>query len=334
MSKYKIKDITDISKINRNKVRITLLNFANANKIVKICGIKDLETYKFTIPLNYVHTEGIIKGVPTYLQIEDLPQHIQSDIPIQKIERLTYWNKDQQLALPSNSLKITFRSFKIPTSIKVHYINHQVSLFVQRPLLCNTCLSYGHTKKWCKKEETLCRICAKNSHEGNCTPTCKHCPPPNNTHTTAHATCETYKYQQQVKTIMTHKKITYNEAKINLKNFNPTPAAADINNYKRTYAQILQESNGNSTIQQTSNITNNNKQTTSNQANTAETTSPKSNEKAENFIKQVLQIVDTCKNEEKTPGKIDYAIIHLMAATEKYLQKTNIEIRNTQSNEQ
>lgn len=50
-------------------------------------------------------------------------------------------------------------------------------------------------------------------------------------------------------------------------------------------------------------------------------TSNENNKKAENLIEQILEIFNKCKNDVKAPGKIDYAIIHQMAATEKYLGK-------------
>ena len=65
---------------------------------------------------------------------------------------------------------MTFREEKVPQSLYIpgERQDTKVYRYKSKPLLCNNCQSYGHTRMWCKGS-TICRNCAENGHEvGQC----------------------------------------------------------------------------------------------------------------------------------------------------------------------
>lgn len=225
LMKFKAKDIIDVNKITKDKVRIHTKTFTAANTIIKLSTFSAFDKYKFYVPNNFVFTDGIVRDIPLYYDETQLKDMIDCKVPIVNITRLTFWNHTLKIAQPSNSIKITFRSSTIPDNVSIMWLLRKVDLFVPKPLFCQQCLSYGHFKKYCPtdKDLFLCRVCAKPIHNEDivCKKTCKHCKTENN-HLTADRNCPAFKYQCDIKKIQQ----------------NPTPAASSLT-YKKSYADIV-----------------------------------------------------------------------------------------------
>lgn len=239
---FKVKDVASVTKIGKDKVRIQTKTYTAANSIIKLSAFSALKNYKIHIPNNFIHTDGIVRNIPQYYTVDKLRELINSPTPIVNIERLNFWNHTSQIAEPSTTIKITFRSSTIPQNISCMWLLRKVFLFVPKPLFCQNCLSYGHYKKFCKvpEENSLCRKCALPKHPDNtnCNPNCKQC---KEAHITGNVkACKIYKQQQDIKKIMTEKKITYQEAKIQKIMENPTPAMA-THGFKKTFTQIVSD---------------------------------------------------------------------------------------------
>lgn len=236
---FKVKDIINVNKISKHKVRILTKSYTAANTIIKLGKFSAFKNYKLYLPNNFVFTDGIVRDIPLYYDEQQLLEIINCKVPIVSITRLNFWNRNTQVAQPSTSLKITFRAATVPDNIQFMWLLRKVDLFVQKPLFCQLCLKYGHFKKYCNPTDNpkLCRVCAKPAHntEIACTPNCKHC---KDTHLTANKNCPAFKYQSDIKRVMAIKKITYKEAKELKARENPTPAAS-INNYKKSYADMV-----------------------------------------------------------------------------------------------
>lgn len=266
LKKLNVKGINKINKISNNKLRINFKDYPSANKLLKlkIDDFHDIKEYQIYLPMNYVSTYGIIRNIPKFISLEDIRDNIVSQIPITAIERLNYWNRDLKELQPGTSIKINFRSNNIPEEVKLFYVVNKVELFVTRPLLCQNCLNYGHTKKFCKAEE-LCKICTSKKHNEDiiCKLTCKQCKTNTNfEHRTADYRCPEYKNQQDIKKTMTEKKLTFREAKDHLRKvqgpkhfINPTIMTGP------TYAEIIKQP----TNTETNNKTKSNEQNTNNQ---------------------------------------------------------------------
>lgn len=236
---FKMKDIANVNKITKDKVRILTKSYTAANSIIKLGNFSALKKYKLFIPNNFVFTDGIVRDIPLHYEEDHLMDIIKCKVPIVSITRLNFWNREAQVSQPSKSLKITFRSAVVPDNISFMWLLRKVDIFVPKPLFCQLCLKYGHFKKYCNPTNNppLCRVCAKPAHnsDATCSPNCKQC---KDTHLTADRNCPAFKYQSDIKRVMAIKKVTYNEAKEIKAKENPTPAASN-NSYRKMYADIV-----------------------------------------------------------------------------------------------
>lgn len=112
-----IEKIDSIQKISKNKARVTLNDWKNADKLIKLNSYDIMKNYDFIIPSAYVHSEGIIRDIPVYLSNEEIRKNVRSSAVITDVYRLNYWNFATKQSLPSNTVKITFRAAKVPEEI-------------------------------------------------------------------------------------------------------------------------------------------------------------------------------------------------------------------------
>lgn len=284
---FKMQNILNLDKISKEKVRIHVKDYHNANKIIKLSAFDRFKDMKMYIPKNYVYIDGIIKGIPTSISDEEINDEISSKVPIERIERLDFWDQKTKSLQKSTTIKLTFRSSNVPDQVYLYLVPNRVELYIQKPLFCQVCLSYGHTKKYCHTETPLCRICTKPIHDQTmeCQPTCKDCTvafPNNKDHLTAAFICPTYKFQREVKRTMIIKKVTFKEAHTELQKLNPTP-----NRYYRppppthtpTPQQLLDTANKNISY---SDVLNKNK------------TSTCKPDRHKIFILKLINIINTC----------------------------------------
>lgn len=73
IQKFKIEKVLSIKKLSKNKASITLSDWKNANKLIKLDGYEAMSKYELVIPSSYVHSEGIVRGIPTYLTNDEIP---------------------------------------------------------------------------------------------------------------------------------------------------------------------------------------------------------------------------------------------------------------------
>lgn len=234
-------NLCNLVKIAKNKVRIQAQNFSAANKLIAHQSLVGLTNYKVYLPKHYVVTAGVVRNIPAKYSVVEIKRNITSNFEIDEVERLNKWDNDQQKPIPSESIKITFRSTCVPDQIYIAYCPVKVDLYVQRPLFCKTCLSYGHLIKFCRSNTPLCGNCTQPKHDDkiSCKPKCKFCPEPlNSEHRTSSVNCPTFKFQYAIKRIMALKKNTFWEAKDELLKLNP-PAVKQQQIQDLSFSEIL-----------------------------------------------------------------------------------------------
>lgn len=91
--------------------------------------------------------------------LEDLQEQGVCDVELMK-------RKKDGVLIPTNSYILTFKSTGIPESVKVGYLVLGVRLFIPRPMRCYRCQYYGHTSKFCIKEE-VCSNCCEIGHKSD-----------------------------------------------------------------------------------------------------------------------------------------------------------------------
>lgn len=99
LTKANIHGIVGINKINKKNVKIQTVDGNSANKILK-CN-KFETNYKVFIPDFYIKSTGVIRGIPTDMDINDMKNYSKchrgnEQIIVDNFERIQRWNKDEK----------------------------------------------------------------------------------------------------------------------------------------------------------------------------------------------------------------------------------------------
>ena len=95
------------------------------------------------------------------------PDEIKRNVPnIVEVHRIV--SKRDGKEIKTNTLILTFNLPKIPSPLKICYLNVPVTEYVPNPMRCYKCQTFGHTSNKCKKSE----ICARCSETGHYDKTC------------------------------------------------------------------------------------------------------------------------------------------------------------------
>ncbi|GFY35358.1 uncharacterized protein TNCV_797071 [Trichonephila clavipes] len=132
---------------------------------------------------------------------------------------------------------------KLPTSIKVGYLNCKIRPYVPNTLRCFKCQRFGHSQTACRGQLT-CSRCASVGHgSSDCSLElkCVNCSHP---HSTDSKLCPKWKTEKEIQTFKTNKNISYLEAR---KLIDPQPS--------KTYAQVAKSITVNNSSQTDENIT-------------------------------------------------------------------------------
>lgn len=242
LKKENFASIKEIKKTNKNRLKVTLTDKKEANKIITSPHFSRILAIKSFIPKSFIISVGLVKDVPTNLSIDELLDccRVQGDIVINKMERLNFYDKINKCYKPSTSIKIEFRSSTLPTEMILFYVRKQIEHFIPKPTLCRKCLRYGHVDKICRSSVRACNNCCMEvDHvfspscmcmhcQRGCVALCKYCKC--NEHNTFTALCPFMKKQYEIKKTMIIKNVEFNEAKILVEQH--------VDNKTKTYADV------------------------------------------------------------------------------------------------
>ena len=152
------------------------------------------------------------------------PEEVKRNIPnIVDIHRIVS-NRDGK-EIKTNTLILTFNLPKIPSSLKICYLNVPVTEYVPNPIRCYKCQTFGHTSNKCKKSE----ICARCSETGHYDKTCNKafkCINCKENHAAYSKKCPIYKKEYDIPNIRVKKTVSFFEAR---KLYNQTHGQKDMN---------------------------------------------------------------------------------------------------------
>ncbi|GFW28621.1 uncharacterized protein TNCV_2317691 [Trichonephila clavipes] len=133
-----------------------------------------------------------------------------SDQGVIQVRRITI--KKDNSVIPTKHLILTFNRPKLPTTIKVGYLNCKIRPYIPNPLRCFRCQRFGHSQTSCRGQLT-CSRCASAGHSStDCTlePKCINC---SQSHPSNSKLCPKWKLEKQIQEIRTNNNISYIEAK-------------------------------------------------------------------------------------------------------------------------
>lgn len=76
--------------------------------------------------------------------------------------------------IPSNTIKLTFAGQVLPTQIIIEGLRVRVRPFHMKPMFCETCQTFGHTLKYCRRKP-FCSECHEEHLTSDCTKAKERC---------------------------------------------------------------------------------------------------------------------------------------------------------------
>ncbi|GFY19989.1 uncharacterized protein TNCV_2146821 [Trichonephila clavipes] len=144
---------------------------------------------------------------------------------------------------PTKYIILTFNNPNLPATAKAGYLNCKIRPYIQNPLRCFKCQSFGHAQTSCRGQLT-CSRCATVGHPStDCTlePKCVNC---SQSQPSDSKLCSKWKTEKEIQIIKTNRNITYLEAR---KLIAPQ--------LSQSYAQVTKLSTATSTTQTDETIT-------------------------------------------------------------------------------
>lgn len=200
--------VESIKSVTRNKIKIKCETFESANKLIKSAAKLGVKIY---IPESHLYSTGVISYIPLDVNEQELMANLQGP-KIQKVERITRWNREKQTTEPTGAVRITFRQYMLPDVVHLYRVCFRVKHYIPKPLFCKLCKSFGHTKNHCRNP-TTCQKCFKVHTHPECLEPqqkCRYCL--NANHFTGSRECKETIIQNEIKKIMTIQRKTYKEA--------------------------------------------------------------------------------------------------------------------------
>lgn len=204
--------VTEIKNAGRKKVLVYTNTFTAANRLVQN-NVVGSYGYKAYIAKHLVSVTGVIAGIPTDLSDEEIMQDLHSLVPVMEVYRFHRFVNNAKI--PSTRVSVTFRASKLPELVKLFSCSIKVEPFYRKAFLCLNCLRYNHKAVNCRSSRR-CHGCgerheSEEDYKGCSKPhRCIYC---KKNHSTTDENCPERQRQNNIKSVMAHKALTFFEAK-------------------------------------------------------------------------------------------------------------------------
>lgn len=204
-----------IKKIGRNRVKITLSSFKDANKLLK-APLWLENDYVCFIPSFVIFRQGVIRNVDCSLSEDEIKEDIIASQQVLQVKRIYKRDKnDVNVKKTLPVIIVAFRGQFLPSEVKILGVICRVEPYIQRVLQCYHCLRYGHISSLCKSSEPRCENCGRvhDSSKEKCNNplSCVHCK--GNHKSTDSKVCPEFKVQMIIKEYMSKNNVSYSEAR-------------------------------------------------------------------------------------------------------------------------
>nr|XP_042911346.1 uncharacterized protein LOC122272151 [Parasteatoda tepidariorum] len=139
--------------------------------------------------------------------------------------------------IPTKHLILTFASAKLPTAIKMAWINCPVRPYVPNPLRCYQCQRFGHSKT-SFRGRPVCARCSSTDHEDtSCElpPLCINC---KGDHAAYARSCPKWSQEKEIQSVKVLQNLTFNEARRIVTARTPRPGVSYSAAAKTSYCTL------------------------------------------------------------------------------------------------
>jgi hypothetical protein len=182
-TKYGAK-ILEIAKMNKFKIRVEAADAETANKLVKDHELTN--KYRVDVPAKEVEINGVISL--SDISLKDLVENGEGifshpGVPRAKIVhayrlRKAYVGPDGITEYKdSDMIRVTFSGQALPKTVMIFGLRTNVKMFYPKMMLCDKCLGYNHTSKYCTSP-SRCSKCGESHLTASCLtlqPKCVYC---------------------------------------------------------------------------------------------------------------------------------------------------------------
>lgn len=207
------KFITDMKYVGRHKILVFMSSYVRANTLMETINNAN-GPYRAYIPRHLVSVTGVVPGIPTELDIDDIKRDLECNVPIMEVKRMTKRGDDGE-RVPISRISVTFRSNELPEKVRFFCCVSKVIPFIPRVVLCLKCLRFGHQQDNCRGTRR-CDKCTERHEDGTDSSVCQkeevcaHCK--SHGHNSRDVNCPERKRQFDIKTLMSKRNLTYTEA--------------------------------------------------------------------------------------------------------------------------
>lgn len=221
----------NVIKLRDGTLLVKTKGISQANQLLRSKKMFDMDiAVEENAKLN--QTKGIITCADLRYATEE---EIRDDLQEQGVCNVEVMKRkrDGQL-VPTNSFILTFKSTGVPENVKVGYHVLNVRLFIPRPMRCYKCQFFGHSSKFCTKEEVCSNCCQVGHSSDNCSGKmfCRNCS--SSEHASWSNKCKVFEVEQEITRIRVTENVSMREARQLYKVRFPNTIS--------TYSEVLQNS--------------------------------------------------------------------------------------------
>ncbi|GBO16767.1 hypothetical protein AVEN_35243-1 [Araneus ventricosus] len=232
-------DVLSVKKLRSGDLLVEVNSRKQAQIILKLNNLGSIPvTITAHSSLNFC--KGVVScGELFNTPIEEIIEKLKNQ-GVTHVRRISIRKSGQLLG--TKHLVLTFHGSKLPESIKAKYMKLVVRHYFPNPLRCFNCQRFGHSKASCRGTLT-CARCAEAGHDCSGCIAPEKCTNCKGSHTSFSRSCPSWIFEKEVISEKVTKRVTYAEAKRNVKARSPTPgtsyATAVKKNVKSNSTQII-----------------------------------------------------------------------------------------------
>ncbi|KAH7955654.1 hypothetical protein HPB52_002797 [Rhipicephalus sanguineus] len=145
---------------------------------------------------------GVIKGVPTDLDQQDIFSALLQRAPVKSVRRLG----------ASENVRIVFATESAPEHVILGYTRYRVYKYIESPRECSKCQRFGHVAGTCRLQ-ARCSRCGGNHERSSCGTEEPQCPNCKKKHESTSPRCRVLRKEKEIHNYKKNNNVGYSSAK-------------------------------------------------------------------------------------------------------------------------